>query len=327
MMESRSLKFLDQIDPYESERYGGKASGLARLIRHGFRVPKGFAVPCVCFQDLLTLRPMIGNALSNINASTEPEEIIHASAQIRDALQDYILPEHLQREIEGAFGRLDSECCGAHGYAVRSSANIEDTNTVSFAGQASTSLCVPDLESVLTSIRETWFSLLSLEGLLYLKAKNVRIENVRMGVVVQEMAAADVSGVMFTEDVVESRPDRILIDSSWGLGELIVAGKITPDGFVVQKDPLYILQRRLGSKKSTATPSTGSGLNGLAIAETSIQKRAQFSLNDEQVLQIARTGMEIEKKMGVPQDIEWCLDDKGIILLQARPITTLQNRS
>lgn len=327
MTESQSLKFLDQIEPYESERYGGKAAGLARLTRHGFRVPKGFAVRCDCFQDLLTLRPMIVNALSIIDASTEPEEILHASAHIRDALHDYTLPEHLQREIEEAFGRLESECLGAHGYAVRSSANIEDTNTVSFAGQATTTLCVPDLESVLTSIRETWFSLLSLEGLLYLKARNIRIEDVRMGVVVQEMAAADVSGVMFTEDVVESRPDRILIDSSWGLGELIVSGKITPDSFVVQKDPLDILQRRLGSKKSTATPTTGSELDGLAVAETSIQKRAELSLNDEQVLQIAGAGMEIEKKMGTPQDIEWCLDDKGIILLQARPITTLQSRS
>ncbi len=327
MTESRNLKFLDQIDPNESEGYGGKTSGLARLTRQGFRVPKGFAVPCVYFQDLLTVRPMIGQALSNINASTEPEEILHASALIRDALQDYTLPEHLQREIEEAFSKLECECLGAHGYAVRSSANIEDTSTVSFAGQATTSLCVPDLESVLTSIRETWFSLLSLEGLLYLKAKKIRIEDVRMGVIVQEMAAADVSGVMFTEDIVESRPDRVLIDSSWGLGEMIVAGKITPDSFVVQKDPLHILRRRLGSKKFIATPSTGSDLDGFAVAETSTQKRAELSLDDEQVLQIARTGLEVEEKMGTPQDIEWCLDDKGIILLQARPITTLQSRS
>ncbi|TFF91427.1 hypothetical protein EU545_04135 [Candidatus Thorarchaeota archaeon] len=324
MAVSRDLQFLSQIDLHEAERYGGKAAGLVRLIRHGFRVPQGFAIACECFQDILRTRPAITRALDSLAKATQPDEILQSAEKVGNLLHEYCLPEYLQKEIEGLFRELQAISEKMHGYAVRSSANIEDTAITSFAGQGTTSLCVVDSDSILDSIRETWFSLFSLEGLLYLKSKDIPFESVQMGVVVQEMVPADVSGVMFTADVVESRMDRMLIDSTWGLGEPVVSGKITPDSFVIRKKPLEILQRRLGSKRLIARKSASSEEPGYSLSEMPEEKRAEFSLCDEDILTIAKIGMEIEHRLGRPQDIEWCMVGTDVIVVQARPITTLQ---
>lgn len=327
MTENRDLEFLDRIAPPESYRYGGKASGLVSLISHGFHVPRGFAIACDCFQELITLNPRITKTLKNINAAVDPDPILQGAEEMQEMLQECTLPERLELKTKKAFTRLHSQSEHNRGYAVRSSANIEDSDTSSFAGQATTTLCVSDLEAVLSSIKKTWFSLFSLEGLLYLKTKKIPLTDVRMGVVVQEMVDADVSGVMFTVDVVESDSDRILIDSTWGLGEPIVSGRITPDSFVVQKDPLEILQKRLGSKRLMAIQTAGSESVGYSLSETPIEKREKLSLSDEQILQISKIGIEVERRLRRPQDIEWCLEGDDLLLLQARPITTLDREA
>jgi pyruvate,water dikinase len=327
MKDNQEVEFLDQIAPPESYRYGGKASGLVSLISHGFYVPRGFAIACDCFQELLTLNPRITKTLKNIDAAVDPDPILQGAEEMQEILQEYTLPERLQLETRKAFTRLHSRSEHERGYAVRSSANIEDSDTSSFAGQATTTLCVSDLDAVLSSIKKTWFSLFSLEALLYMKTKKIPLNDVRMGVVVQEMVDADTSGVMFTADVVQSEPDKILIDSTWGLGEPLVSGRITPDSFVVQKDPLEILQKRLGSKKLIAIQTTGSESVGYSLSETPIEKREKLSLSDEQVLRISKTGIEVERRLKRPQDIEWCLEGENLLLLQARPITTLDRET
>ena len=214
------------------------------------------------------------------------------------------------------FENLKSE----RGYAVRSSATVEDRADFSFAGQAESYLCVHSIDEVLESVKRVWLSALSPTVAIYLKTKGVPMSQVRMGVVVQEMVDADIAGVMFTANVVENKLDEVLIESTWGLGESLVSGKVIPDSFILEKATKSIVSKALGTKEFTYRY----GPMGTIKESTPVEKREEFTLSNERLMEIAQLGLEIEEKLGFPQDIEWCMKGQEIIILQSRPITTLR---
>ncbi|MGY5874797.1 MAG: PEP/pyruvate-binding domain-containing protein, partial [Candidatus Thorarchaeota archaeon] len=146
----------------------------------------------------------------------------------------------------------------------------------------------------------------------------------KMGVFVQEMLPVDVSGVTFTANVVNNSRDEMLINSTWGIGDTIVSGKIIPDTYLLNKSPLRVMGRELGTKEKTSQPGMIEGCVQLMLNDTPQERRKRFSLSDEALMVVAELGIEIEKKMGSPQDIEWCMKDGEIVILQTRPITTLR---
>jgi pyruvate,water dikinase len=206
---------------------------------------------------------------------------------------------------------------------VRSSATAEDTEKFSFAGQADSFLCVRDQPSVIESVKQTWLSLFSPRAILYLHSKGLDFDKIHMSVIIQEMILGDVSGVMFTANVVTQNPNELIIDSTWGLGESIVSGKVTPDSFVLQKTPFKILQRRLGEKSLYSAPYPLTEPEGTIFKETPTNKRETFSLTNTKLYELAKIGLQIERKMGSPQDIEWTYKNGEFTILQTRPITTL----
>jgi pyruvate,water dikinase len=310
------------------ERFGGKAVNLARLHRAGLKVPIGFSISSECFSEYLAGLEGSDGILQRLESPMDIEETMNCAANLERLGSSWKMPEETKKQIMDALMRLKSITHGhGIGYAIRSSANVEDSRHISFAGQAESFLCVNGTENVVDSVRRTWQSAVSFRSALYLHEMGVPLSKVRMGVIVQEMVAADVSGVMFTVNTVTKDPSQIIIESTWGLGEPLVSGKIVPDTFFLQRNPLKVVQRVLGSKATFAAVSVSEQQHKIVLQDTPPDKRTAFTLNDAELLNLARLGMKVENTLGGPQDIEWCIRDSQLIVLQARPVTTMQQSS
>lgn len=317
------ITFLHQLTPDQIGTFGGKATNLARLHQLGFTIPNGFAISTDCFKNFVATCQHL-ESFDNLHQNTDDiETIIQSTTDFQTAASEYEIPTEIANEIMARFKQLvTQQGPNPTGYAVRSSATAEDITKFSFAGQADSFLCVRDLTHVLDAVKRTWLSLYSPRALIYLQSKDVNVTQVQMGVIVQEMILGEVSGVMFTTNVVTNNPDEIIIDATWGLGESVVAGKVNPDSFTIQKQPIEIIERRMGDKALYSVPHPQDRPECTVLKETSPQKREIFSLDDEQLFELAHLGVEIERKIGYPQDIEWTYKDGEFIILQTRPITT-----
>ena len=320
-------RFLDKLRCNARNGYGGKATNLARLHRLGFRIPAGYAISA----DAFTRFFKAASPAKTLEAVLKPtngdlDELLASASELCSIAAKSSVPPSLARGILSACTELERQI--GHppaGYAVRSSATVEDSETLSFAGQGDTFLCVHDAQHILEAVKKTWLSAYSPRAVTYLHTKGVPLRSVRMAVVVQEMVRAEVSGVMFTANVVTQQTDQLLIDATWGLGEAIVSGRVTPDSFVVNKMPLEIVHRQLGTKHLYSTPFPPNHPTCTVFRDTPLQKRQVFALTDEQLVKVATAGRYIEDGLGQPQDIEWSIKDGDLIILQTRPITTLRS--
>lgn len=310
---------LHELSPDAIESYGGKATNLSILQRSGFRTPKGFAISGHYYRDMLETIPVAQKLLNRLDSVDDFEEIIELAVNLQAALASSGIPSDMLQEVRRAFSDLQGGNYSESGYAVRSSASIEDTGAFSFAGQAESYLCVKKLDDILTSIKKVWQSAISPQSAIYLKTRGIRMDTVRMGVVVQEMVDADISGVLFTVNVIENNKDQMLIESTWGLGEGIVGGKVVPDTFIVDRTTISPLNKILGSKELTFIQGDGCTVR----YETPLVKRGAFTLSDSDLERLVGLALKVEERMGCPQDIEWCMKNGEIVILQSRPITTL----
>jgi len=312
---------LEIIQSKDIEIHGGKAVNLARLIQLGFLVPKGVAISSAAFVQMVKSNQDLTNLLRKVDESDDFEDILEISASLQIEVGNYRMPENLESEIAKSIKHLYEMSENRElGFAVRSSATIEDRSDISFAGQAESYLCVKNQSDIIESVLKVWQSIFSERAIIYLKTKGIPMNRVKMAVIVQEMIPADISGVMFTANVVDNNTEEVLINATWGLGDSLVSGKIVPDTYILTKDPLSVIQRDLGGKEFTSIPD----INQSAILETSKNKQSEFTLDDQTLFKIAKIGMKIEGAMGTPQDIEWCIrPDSSLVILQSRPITTL----
>ena len=315
---------LEDIKPDDFDRHGGKTSNLARLFGIGFRVPLGFSVTTSCFQRVMDEIPQIQEIITELEGNDDYEEILESAIALQSLIGDYNVPIEIKHQIAIGLENLQKMTGNLlHGYAVRSSATLEDRRDISFAGQADSFLCVTGIEGVVESVKRVWQSAFSPRAVIYLHAKRIPLAQMKMAVFVQEMVPADISGVMFTANVVTRNSEEILINSTWGIGDTIVSGKIVPDTFVLAKGPLSIKQRELGAKTKMCVPQIMENCVETTLIDTPQDKAVTLSLDDETLLRIAEAGLTIEKEFGIAQDIEWCLMGKYIVILQSRPITTL----
>ncbi|MFW9920903.1 MAG: PEP/pyruvate-binding domain-containing protein [Candidatus Thorarchaeota archaeon] len=319
-MPTKSMRLLHEISPDEIQNYGGKAANLSILQRNGFTVPRGFAISGVYYHQMIQSIPEAKELMIKLDESQDFEEILELAANLQAVFIPSKLPNGMILELQEMFSTLQNRTHAKYGYAVRSSASIEDGRSFSFAGQADTYLCVKEIEDVLISVKNVWQSAISPQSAIYLKTKDIPMSSIRMGVVIQEMIDAVISGVLFTANVIDSRMDHMLIEATWGLGEALVGGKVVPDTYVVDRETMTSISRTLGSKESTFIQGNGCTL----CVETPLTKREAFVLSDEILRDLIELGIEIEEKMGCPQDIEWCVGDGEIVVLQSRPITTLR---
>ena len=358
-MASSGRKFivwLEEADESLREKVGGKAAGLGELIKAGIPVPPGFVVTSDAYKQFVLETGIAGYitwVLEEVVKSGRPEEYEKASELIRSKFMRTPMPSRIREEIVRAYRKL-AERLGIENprVAVRSSATAEDLPEASFAGQQETYLNVAGEDEVVEHVKKAWASLWTARALSYRDTMNISHEYASMAVVVQKMVSSRSSGVMFTIHPVSGDEDKITIEAAWGLGEYVVAGIVTPDYYVVDKNTLEILEKRI-SKKDKALfydPRSRSNVE-IKLPETEeeleeLRKRypeiAQVierhgikpdapSLSDEEVKRLAQLALRVEQHFGKHMDIEWAIDyevsdGNNIFLVQARPETVWSKR-
>ena len=306
-----------EIDQSQVAVVGGKGALLGELSRiEGIRVPAGFCVTADAFQRILAGTPSIGDRVDRLSRvkPDDREAIRTLSAEIREALEGITLPEDLASAVTRALARF-----GEHtAYAVRSSATAEDLPTASFAGQYDTYLNVVGPAAILRHVTRCWASLFTERAVAYRLRNGFDHRDVRMAVVVQQMVFAQAAGIMFTADPVTFNRKIVSVEASFGLGEAVVSGLVNTDVYTVRDGEL--IAKSVATKQLAIHASPASGTHEEAIEP---ERQGQPALTDAQVVELARLGRRIEAHFGRPQDIEWCLADDDIWIVQSRPITTL----
>lgn len=306
--------------------FGGKGSNLIKLHNFGITIPPGFILTTELYRKFLE-KSFLKEQLNKILPEDyKPQEAINLSIKVKNLFLQSEMPNKIYNEIETAFNKARKIYGKNITFAVRSSASIEDSKDFSFAGQAESYLYSRTLDEIISSLKNCWASLYSPQALLYLfqirkKGKNIPIHGIEMAVIIQKMIDSQVSGVLFTVNVINNNQNQMMINSTWGLGETITDNKVIPDLIIINKDDGNIEKLVMGEKelKSIANPKGSSTV----LVETEQNLRSISSLNQNQIQQLYDLGLKIEKKFDYPQDIEWAIENNEIYILQTRPITTL----
>jgi phosphoenolpyruvate synthase/pyruvate phosphate dikinase len=306
---------LSGCEPGLSEVVGGKAIGLGSLIRANLQVPPGFAIGAHAYREFVSesaLGEAIGGLLANVDSVRAEAE---ASRQLRLLFEE----RELQAALREACARAYSDL-GEPPVAVRSSAVREDAAEASFAGQHETCLWIQGAEAVGRAVVRCWASLFTPQALAYFRRVGVRPEESAMGVVVQAMIPAECAGVMITLDPVTGDRSQITVEASFGLGQAVVAGEVTPDRYAVDKVLLDIRSRTISPKHVARRFDSSAGEVRLVAVPADEQRLPCMS--DQEVVEVAAIGKRVERALGAAQDIEWALGpERDVHLLQARPET------
>jgi pyruvate,water dikinase len=298
-------------------RIGGKAAHLGEMIAAGLPVPSGFVVTTEACQRFLQSDPRIGDWLKSLERCDprDPAALRATAEEVRQQLSAIVVPGDVADAIATA---LAPEAGGAR--AVRSSATVEDLPEASFAGQHDSFLNVRGCDAVLAAVKRCWLSLFSERAISYRMRKGVAPGRAQMAIIVQELIDADAAGVMFTTDPAGGDSDLILVEAAFGLGEAVVQGKVTPDRVEVSRSELRVVRRDTGLKRVQIVTAKDGVCEQLLAAE----RASAPVLEDETAARLAGLGLEVERLLGGPLDIEWSVRGGEIWLLQARAVTALQ---
>ncbi len=315
------------------ETVGGKGASLARLVAAGLPVPDGFHVTTAAYRLFVAennLQPGIEAALEQVDLA-QPATLERASQAIGDLFATGQTPPDVASAIALAYASLENEHAGGSPQqpglpvAVRSSATAEDLPDASFAGQQETYLNIAGYGHVLESVKRCWASLWTGRAIGYRARQEISPDGLGLAVVVQNMVPAEAAGILFTANPINGARDEALISASWGLGESVVGGAVTPDALTVEKATGAVLDYQVADKRvMTARLSDASGADaGTEEQLVPEDLRGARVLDDEAALELTRLGVEIEALYSMPMDIEWTLTDGQIAIVQARPITAL----
>ena len=302
------------------ELVGGKARSLVKMTTAGLMVPGGFLLTTSAYRDFVAANDLqdkiIDLARPELNNGAASFE--SASISIGSLFSGIELPAETTADIREAYAALDGD---EPAVAVRSSANAEDLPGLSFAGQQETYLNVHGGDAVLAAVRDCWASLWTAQAISYRHQMGIEQDAVAMAVVVQLMVPSDVSGTLFTANPATGERSEMIVNASFGLGEAVVSGQVTADTYVVDRESLAAKETTLGAKEQKIVSD---GDQGTRLEDTTESERAQSSLSEDALKELAQLALNVEKHFdGVPQDIEWAISDGRLWLLQARPITNL----
>ncbi|MDE3131689.1 MAG: phosphoenolpyruvate synthase, partial [Acidobacteriota bacterium] len=320
------VKTFAQLRVTDVSYAGGKGANLGELTSAGIPVPPGFVIGAPAygaFCEETGLRDRLHTALEGVDEE-DTAALEAAAAAARDALEASPMPEWLELSIRSAYEQL----CGADGevpVAVRSSATAEDTEAASFAGMNETFLNVRGAAAVIEAVRRCWRSLFGTRTVYYRASRGFDQAGMDIAVVVQRQIASTRSGVMFTADPSTGDLGKLVIEGSFGLGEAVVSGAVSPDRYIVNKATLGVVAREVHNKELVIEPSSD---GGTSTRPTTEQEAHQAVLSDGEVIAVAGLGRTIEQHYRSPQDTEWTFDPAGKLwILQSRPITTLGPRT
>lgn len=315
----------DSTETPVHERLGGKCTSLAIMTSAGAPVPPGFAITTDAFDAVLnqtTLREHILRVLDGLDVD-DTAEVERRAAHVRELILTQMVPDDVRDETIAAYDALMEQCGGEVPVAVRSSATAEDLPDASFAGQQDTYLWITGQKDVLQKVRECWASLYTARAITYRAANKIPDEGLSMAVAVQKMVNSRTSGVAMTIDPKNGDRSKIVIDSSWGLGELVVSGEVTPDNYLIDKVLLQVIERIISDKHEELVPT---GYGTVERREVDADRRNSPSLSEDEIVAVARLAKSAEKHYGTVQDVEWAIDadlpaGHNVLLLQSRPET------
>ena len=311
------INFKD-IDKGDVELVGGKNANLGEMIKAGFPVPPGFAITIHAYDLLLEENDLVKKIYGILDAIDvdEPTQLGNASRQIKRMIQNSKIPDSVGREVISNYKKISGFMKNAL-VAVRSSATAEDAPGTSFAGQQETFLNVKGEANLLEKVKGCWASLFTERSIFYRVKNKIKHEKVKVSVAVQKMIQSEVSGVMFSIDPVKNEKDKIIIESVWGLGEMIVQGSVVPDKYVVQKETFDILFKEISDQEIMLTQNkTTSVPNKL---------RDKQKITNEEIVQLAKYADKLQKHYYFPQDSEWAKEKGKLYIVQTRPVTTVKN--
>lgn len=295
---------------------GGKGGSLARLIAAGLPVPPGIVISAEAYRDFAAGVTDLRERAAALECLA-PAARVEQAAALRDALAQQPLPARLAEEIAEALGaELDLA------YAVRSSGTLEDLAEAAFAGQHDTFLNRSGLTQILLAVKACFLSLWQDRAIAYREHAGLAAGDAAMAVVVQRLVTARAAGVAFSIDPMSGKLDEMVITANFGLGESVVAGESEVDHFVLDKETLCIRSERIGSKAMRVVAAA----DGVASITASTEEAATPALSHHDLATLGRLLRQVEEMNGFPQDIEWAFDDRGLWLLQARPVTAIAPR-
>ncbi|MGJ8691491.1 MAG: phosphoenolpyruvate synthase [Thalassotalea sp.] len=342
-MQKQYVEWLSNLGLGDLDKVGGKNASLGEMISNltnsGVRVPTGFATTALAFNEFIThnnLDEKIATELAKYDESN-----VSSLSKVGETIRNWILAspfqDELQAQIETYYEKTVAELGTEATFAVRSSATAEDMPDASFAGQQETYLNVSGIEGVLLAIKNVFASLFNDRAISYRVHQGYHEIDLSISAGVQQMVRSDkgASGVMFTIDTESGFEDVVFINSAYGLGEMVVQGAVNPDEFYVFKPSLNkglksILRKNIGLKASqmvfTADTELGKQVEIIDVPEA---QRQQFSLNDDEIQELAKLALIIEAHYKRPMDIEWAKDgiDGQLYIVQARPETVRSRES
>ena len=344
-MADKFILHLDEVSIDDIPEVGGKNASLGEMIQKlgpkGVNIPGGYVVTASAYRYFLEktgIYEFIRNELEGIT-TTNLSELSQKAKNIREKMEKTEFPEDLKKAILEAHKIAEKKFGYTSSYAVRSSATAEDLPGASFAGAHETYLHIKGCEEILKVVRTCMASLFTDRGIAYRINNKFDHLKVALSVGVQKMVRSDLgcSGVMFTVDTETGFSNVVLVSGSWGLGEMVVQGQVTPDEFLVFKEGLNneklipIIDKQLGIKNQKMIYGSNSPTK---IISTTAKEREEFCLSDKEILMLARWGVEIEKhytkknKKWTPMDTEWAKDGRTgeLFIVQARPETVQSGR-
>jgi len=335
-MSVKFVSWFEEVDKNDVGLVGGKGANIGEMVNANLPIPPGFIITSKAYFHFITenkLKDKIAKHLEKLNIE-DTNQLKNASDRIKKVIIEAPIPKELISLILKNYTELSGKIAGKESnpltkigrlfkdplVAIRSSATAEDLPEASFAGQQETYLNIKGESNVIQSVRKCWASLFEARAIYYREENKFDHFKLGIAVLVQKMVESKASGVMFTIDPTTNNKKNIIIEAIYGLGEYIVQGIVTPDHYEVNKQALEIERKELAEQK-IALEKRGNRNVEVTIPP---RNRKKQKISNNEILQIAKLGKQIEKHYFFPQDIEWAIEGKNVFIVQSRPITTIK---
>jgi len=325
-MSDKWISWFQELGQEHKDRFGKKCANLGEMTKIGQRVPPGFALSLETYRDFMSLTGAdreveaylgsVGHGFENIRHFNE------ASGELRRIVESREMPREMREAVLEHYGELCRRC-NLEEMAV----SARSAGAASHPGQYKTHLNVRGDQDLIDKIIKVWSSTFNPRSLSARKRAGAPLESDPIGVAVLKMVNARAAGVLFTADPNTGDTSRMIIEANWGLGESVVGGEAMPDVYILDKESLEIVDRKLGTKSKCVIFRE----NGVAEEDTPEEKSCAFCLSDEEAKEVGRLGKVLETHFNVPQDTEWAVDQgfdfpESVVLLQTRPEVIAQQK-
>ncbi|MFH1116255.1 MAG: PEP/pyruvate-binding domain-containing protein [Pseudomonadota bacterium] len=317
-MSERWLYTFEELGKEHNDMVGKKCAYLGEMAKIGLPVPQGFALSLDAYRKFMGITGATEEVAACIECGNDSLECIAGVNELSRAIRRTVESKPMPREMEETIGshyEHMSARCGVAELPV----SARSAGALSRPGQYETHLNVKGKADLIEKIKKVWSSTYNPTSLSFRHKGGLRLESDPIGVAVLRMVNARVAGIVFTADPNTGDTSRMMIEANWGLGESVVGGESMPDTYIVEKKTFKVLEKRLGTKSRIVVPSE----KGTVEKQTPEEMACRFCLSDEEVAEIAKTGVRLEKHFGLPQDVEWAIDGDlsfpdAVVLLQTR---------